>query len=169
MRISWRRWLPATLLLVIGLAQIVGDLAGLPKLKGFAAATMLSPAPKVFSTTKGLETFSTSFTLSWQAPDGTPRELPITQARYSQLEGPYNRRNVYGAALAYGPVLATSDDGMALFRSVATHGLCGDAPLLDELGAEPHDRGTHYVIHYEPRPGLRLDEVPDTLEVRCPS
>lgn len=39
------------------------------------------------------------------------------------------RRNVYGAALAYAPVLPP-----ALRDPVMRHALCGDAPLLRELG-----------------------------------
>lgn len=165
---SWRsQGLVAGALLLVGLSQMFGDLAGLPALKGLASATMLSPAPKVFSTVKGLETFSTSFTLEWEAPDGQTRVMPVTQARYRRLEGPYNRRNAYGAALAYGPVLATSEVGQGLLGPVSRFGLCGEAPVLAELGVPPSERGERLVIHYVPREGMSLTEVPDRLEVDC--
>jgi hypothetical protein len=46
------------ILLAIGLLQMVGDLLHVAPLKGFAAATAASPAPKVFSSVRGLETYS---------------------------------------------------------------------------------------------------------------
>ena len=70
----------AVLLLVVGLLQMSGDLlertglkaVGRP-LKGVGAATTASPAPKVFSAVRGLETYSTRFTLEWTDRDGTKR------------------------------------------------------------------------------------------------
>src|SRR5262249_9019819 len=93
-------------LLVLGLAQMSGDLTGLAPLKAIAPATAASPAPKVFSAVRGLETYSTRFFVQWTDADGSNRFYEITPERYARLRGPYNRRNVYGAALAYGPVLA---------------------------------------------------------------
>src|ERR1700733_2160100 len=53
-------------LLVIGLLQMTGDLLRVPQLKGLAAATGASPAPKVFSSVQGLETFSSDFYVAWK-------------------------------------------------------------------------------------------------------
>jgi hypothetical protein len=114
----------AAFLLVLGLAQMAGDLTHLLPLKAIAAATGASPAPKVFSAVQGLETYSTKFYL-----DLGDRRVELTPELYARIQGPYNRPNVYGAALAYGPVLPE-----ILLRPVMRHALCGDAPLLRELG-----------------------------------
>ena len=44
-------------LVILGLTQMVADLTGLPAVRGLAAATLASPAPKVFSAVHGLETY----------------------------------------------------------------------------------------------------------------
>lgn len=162
-------------LLVIGLLQITGDLleragaasVGRP-LKGVGAATTASPAPKVFSAVRGLETFSTRFTLEWWDRDGRPQSLPLTPEVYAKVRGPYNRRNVYGAVLAYGPVLATDERTRPLYESVARYALCGDAPLLRELGVAPADVVGPVRVRLEPRPGSDLGDLPLVLEAPCP-
>lgn len=120
------------LLLIVGLLQMTGDVLGVRALEGVGAATGASPAPKVFSAVRGFETYSARFVLEWQDEDGTPRSLELTPAVYGRIEGPYNRRNVYGAALAYAPVLPPE-----LRDPVFRHALCGEAPLLRELGVDP--------------------------------
>jgi len=166
----------AVALLALGLLQMTGDAldrAGLgavgKPLKGVGAATTASPAPKVFSAVRGLETYSTRFTLEWQDRAGRPHALPVTPELYGRVCGPYNRRNVYGAALSYGPVLATDDRTALLFRSVARHGLSGEAPLLRELGIDPADVAGPVRVRYEPRPGARPDaDLPLLLEAPSP-
>jgi len=114
-----KRIAPA-LLLVIGLAQMAGDVFHIVALKAIAAATGASPAPKVFSAVRGLETYSTRFFIA---------NVEITPEIYSRMRGPYNRRNAYGAALAYAPVIPVE-----LRDPVMRYALCGDALLLKELG-----------------------------------
>lgn len=113
----------AIFLVILGVAQMVGDLTQFLPLKAVAAATGASPAPKVFSAVQGLETYSTRFFL-----DLGHERVELTPELYARIEGPYNRRNVFGAALAYGPVLPAS-----LRDPVTKYSLCGDAPLLREL------------------------------------
>ncbi len=127
----------ALVLLVLGLAQMAGDLCGLPAVKGIAAATAASPAPKVFCSHKGLETYSTRFFLEWEDLDGKAHSLQFTPELNQKLLGPYNRRNVYGAVIAYGPVLATSPHGRPMFEAVLRYALSGEAPLLREIGVDP--------------------------------
>jgi hypothetical protein len=79
------------------------------------------------------------------------------------MHGPYNRRNVYGAALAYGPVLPES-----LRDPVMRYALCGEAPLLRELGIDPDDITGRVRIRYEPLPGADLGNLPRQLEASCP-
>ena len=113
----------ALALLALGLLQMAGDLLSIQALRGLGAATGASPAPKVFSAVRGLETYSTRFFLEWTDLHGLPHSLEVTPAVYAKLRGPYIRRNVYGAALAYGPVLPTE-----LLQPVMRYALCGDAP-----------------------------------------
>ena len=151
------RHLAAALLVVLGLAQMTGDVLGIVPLKGLAAATNASPAPKVFSAVRGLETYSTRFFFEW---DGGGAE--VTSEMYSQLRGPYNRRNVYGAALAYGPVLPPS-----LRDPVMNYALCGDAPLLLELGIDPAAVKGALVVRLEPLPGTFIRDLPIRFEAPC--
>ena len=154
----------AALLLALGLLQMAGDVAGLPLLKGIGAATVASPAPRVFSAVKGFETYSTRFYLEWTDLGGIPRSVTLTSTLYARLRGPYNRRNVYGAALAYGPVMPA-----ALRDPVMRYALCGDAPVLRELGFDPASIAGRPRVRFEPRPGTTLPpELPLVLEAPCP-
>jgi hypothetical protein len=126
--------LTAAPLLAVGLLQMAGDVLGLPILKAVGAATGASPAPKVFCSAHGLETFSTRFWIEWRDTSGSEHSVALTPEIYSRLRGPYNRRNAYGAALAYGPVLQADRRTRPMLGSILRAGLCGDAPLLRELG-----------------------------------
>ena len=156
----------AIVLVILGLAQMAGDLANLPPLKAIAAATGASPAPKVFSAVKGLETYSTRFYLEWDSGTGETQMVELTPEIYARLSGPYNRRNVYGAVLAYGPVLSSDPHTRPLFDSVAGYALCGDAPLLRELGIAPAEVRSSR-IRLEPLPGTDMGSLPATLEAPC--
>lgn len=131
----------AAFLVLLGCAQMAGDLLELLPLKAIAAATGASPAPKVFSAVRGLETYSTRFFLEL----GEHR-VELTPELSSRIRGPYNRRNVYGAVLAFGPVLPET-----LRDPVMHYALCGDAPLLRELG-----------LPAAPRPAVTLEPLPGT-------
>jgi hypothetical protein len=162
-----RARLITTLLLVLALAQMVGDMAGLPWLKGLAAATCASPAPKVFSAVKGLETFSTRFVLEWRDAHGELCERELDSRAYAGLRGPYNRRNVYGAALAYGPVLAADARTRPMLDAVLRFALCPPRQLLSELGIDPTDVEGSVRLRYEPREGARLEGLATELEATC--
>lgn len=157
----------AIALIILGVAQMAGDLAQLPPLKAIAAATGASPAPKVFSAVKGLETYSTRFFLEWNDRSGKAHTLELTPQLYARLNGPYNRRNVYGAVLAYGPVLVTDPHGKPMYDAVSRYALCGAAPLLRELGIAPQDIAHPLRIRLEPRPGTDLGALPKTLAPPC--
>ena len=116
-------------LCVLALAQMAGDLAGWRPLVGLLAAWGVSPRPNVFSDADGLEPFASTFTFTWVGESGLDERLEITPALYSRFDGPYNRRNVYGAALAYAPRLPDS-----LWQPVYCYGLAERGPLRSELG-----------------------------------
>lgn len=128
----WRTWAILTLG-AIGLFQMVGDVIGSKALKGIGACLVASPFPKVFSDVKGLETFASDLKLSYQLPDSSETQLAITPELYQRLAGPYNRRNVYGAALSYAPRMPEP-----LWQSVFCFGLKPGGPLRRELGI-PND------------------------------
>jgi hypothetical protein len=150
-------------LFLLGLLQMAGDLSGVQALKGLAAATVASPAPKVFSAVKGFETYSTRFFLDYRDRQGRAQSVEITSERYSHLRGPYNRRNIYGAALAYGPVMPA-----ALRDPVMRFALCGRRPILGELGVDRDDVVGPVTVRFEPRAGTDMHELPRTLEAACP-
>lgn len=154
-------------LLAIGFLQMTGDLLHLPALKGIAAATAASPAPKVFSSVNGLETFSTRFFVEWSDPSGQFHSAEITPKRATGLRGPYNRRNVYGAVLAYGPIMQSDPRLRPMFDSVSNYALCGKAPLLRELGIDARNIKGNPVIRLEPRPGSQTGNLPMTFEAQC--
>ena len=158
----------AGFLLLIGLLQMTGDLLGVPALKGIGAATAASPAPKVFSAVRGLETYSTRFFVEWTDDNGDARSVELTPELYSRIEGPYNRRNVYGAIVAYGPVLATTETTRPMYEGVARYALCGDARLLRELGIDPETIAGDLRVRYRPVAGTSFGNFPLELEAPCP-
>jgi hypothetical protein len=158
---------PAVALLALGLMQMLGDLTGLAPLRGLAAATAASPAPRVFSAVGGLETYSLTFRIEWADRGGIAHSLELTPERYARLRGAYNRRNAYGAVVAYGPLLSESPATRPLFESVARHALCGDAPLLRELGIDPDDVMGAVRIRLEPLPGTDPGDLELVLEAPC--
>lgn len=129
-----RRNMIALALLAIGSLQMIGAVSGSAMLRGIGAATAMAPNPKVFSDVDGLETFASEFTLSYRDAAGAPRQLEITPQVYARLGGPYNRRNVYGAALSYAPRLPEP-----LWTSVYCHGMSPNGPLRRDLGLDPAD------------------------------
>ena len=153
-------------LLVLGLLQMTGDALGLLPLKALALATAASPAPRVFSTIKGFEPYSTRFAIVWTDREGGAHTLPMTPELYARLKGPYNRRNAYGAAMAGGPVLAMDARLRPMFEAVARYGLCDPGSVLRELGVDPATVAKPVRVRYEPRSGGGL-ELPLTLEAPC--
>jgi len=159
----------AIALLVLGLAQMAGDLSGLTALKGLAAATAASPAPKVFSSVRGLETYSSRFYVEYQDRKGQQHSLLLTPELGARLQGPYNRRNVYGAVLAYGPVLLSDPRARPLFDSVARYALCGQAPVLREVGIDPADVVGPLRVRLDTRGAELPADMPRSFERPCRS
>jgi hypothetical protein len=161
---------PAAFLLAVGLLQMTGDLteryvwgpAG-KALKGVGAAAAASPAPKVFCAVRGYEAFTVRFYLEWADDTGAARSLELTPEVYARVRGPYNRRNVYGAALAYGPVLPAK-----LRDPVLRYAVGGEAPLLRELGVDPSRVRGPVRVRLEPKPGTDLGELPGVFEAPPP-
>jgi len=145
---------------------MAGDIFHCPTLKGVASATAASPAPKVFSAVKGLETFSTRFFVEWNDETGS-HSVEVTPERYARVRGPYNRRNVYGAVLAYGPVLKRDPRTLALFDAISSYALCGNAPLLRELGIPPGAAGESLRVRLQIPPQAVTPDMPLVLRPNC--
>jgi len=147
-------------LLALGFAQMTFDLAGCSAGKAVAGATMASPAPRVFSSAGGLETFSARYFVEWADRDGAPRSLELDRRTYARLRGPYNRRNVYGAFFAYGPVLAADDTGRRLLEEIGRNALSDDSALLRELGVDPFSIRGEVRLRCAPLPGAAESGLP---------
>jgi hypothetical protein len=161
-----REGVTAGVLLAVGLAQMCGQLLDIAALRGVAAATNASPAPKVFSAVQGLETYSTEFHLDWREPDGTQHSEKITPEMYSRLSGPYNRRNVYGAVLAFGPVMSTNPATAPMFNAVLHSALCRDRQILRELELDRGRMGA-VRVRLEPLRPEALGSLPRVFEPSC--
>jgi len=159
-----KKIIPA-LLLLLGLGQMAADIFGLTSLKAILVATAVSPAPKVFSVTNGFETYSTKFFVEWTDRSGEYHSLELTPELNSRFRGPYNRRNIYGAAISYGPVLAVSPHTKKMLDQIMMYSLCGNAPILKEFGINPVEISGKVAIRFEPK--VNFNNLPLVLEAPC--
>lgn len=144
------------LLVSVGSLQMVGDLTGWNLLKGIGAASHASPAPKVFTAQEGYETFSSSFFIDWVSDNGTQQTLALSPENYRYIQGPYNRRNAYGAAISYGPVLSSNVLTKPMFESAVNFSFCTDRTLLRELPL-PNPLPERFVVRIEPHELSMID------------
>lgn len=128
------------LVIAIGFLQIIGYLTQQKTIRGLGAVSASSPLPIVFTEVKGVETFASDFYVQYRNPQGEIEKIKMTPEMYSKFKGPYNRRNIYGAAIAYGPVLPKP-----LWQSVLNYGLCNDV-LKNELQLPVSKQGFSIVI-----------------------
>jgi hypothetical protein len=92
----------------LGFLQMLGFVTKQKAIRGIGTVSVASPLPLVFTSVNGYETFSPDFYFEYLDPAGTWQEVKITPEIYSQLQAPYQYRNVLGAAISYGPVLPES-------------------------------------------------------------
>ena len=118
--------------MALGSCAMVGDLLRIPELKGIGVASVAAPLPKVFSSVDGWETFAAEFVLLLGPADGNAEEVVLDPRLAKRLRGPYNRRNVYGAALSYAPRLPQT-----IWEPVFCHGFGPSGTLRGELGLPP--------------------------------
>jgi hypothetical protein len=116
---------------------------------------------------RGLETYSSRFFVEWTDKSGVFHSTKISPENTAGLRGPYNRRNVYGAVLAYGPVLQSDPSVRPMFEAVSHYALCGDAPLLRELGIPVAEIQGAPRIRIETRPGTKAGDLPLELGPPC--
>lgn len=111
----------------IGLLQTIGYLTNAPALRNLGVVSSASPLPIVFTEVKGVETFASDFYMQWENDQHYLESIKITPELYARFKGPYNRRNIYGAAISYGPVLPEK-----VWKPILDYGLCNNI-LEDEL------------------------------------
>lgn len=128
------------IVIAIGFLRIAGWLFQSDTIIGLGAITAASPLPIVFTEVKGVETFASDVFVVFEDHADSTQHMRITPAVYSKLSGPYNRRNVFGAAIAYGPVMEVD-----LWRSVLGYGLCTGV-LQREIGLPQEMRNTRFVL-----------------------
>lgn len=119
----------AIALTAVGMLQMAGHVLRVPALRGIGLATGVSPFPRVFCENDGYEAFAATYFLEWDDAAGTRVSHQLTPEWYAQLAGPYNRRNVYGAAIAFAPRMKPE-----LRDAVLAYAMAPDSPLRRELG-----------------------------------
>ena len=154
--LRWRN-ITAILLGLFGTVAMVGDLIGSRSIKGLGAVSAVAPFPKVFCKVAGIEGFACAFTIVYE-DGGEIHCLPVTPELYSHMSGPYNRRNVYGAALAGGAILPRE-----LWGAVFDYGFAPDGPLRREFGIPAEAANLRVVVQSKTRGS---DEV-WTLQRKC--
>jgi hypothetical protein len=132
------RW-AAGLLILVGCGAMVADLCGLRSVKGLLTAWGCSVQPRVFSTVDGLETFSSTVVVRLKRRDGEVLETPLTKRLARKLRGPYNRRNVYGAILVYGPVLQQHPQLGPMMDAILEQSAREGSPLLRDFAVSARD------------------------------
>jgi len=163
-----RELLVAGFLIVVGCAQMAGDVLGIPILKALGAATGASPAPKVFTAQDGFETYANRFFLEWEDAGGKQQAIEITPQIYAGIRGPYNRRNAYGAVFAYAPVLESNPRTRPMFRMVLERSFCGAQSVLAEIGVPIEAaRAKSLRVRLEPRRPAESQSFPLVFEVGC--
>lgn len=159
-------YLAATVLTFFATIKVIADVFGFQQLSAVAAVTNLAPAMKVFTAHKGYETYSSKFELSVDFNDGQTITSELKPENYAGLKGPYNRRNVYGALIAYGPVLVKSPVTQSMWNEMVQRAFCGEARVITELGFHNPSPVKNATIRYLGQV-TRVSDYPDKLSVSC--
>jgi len=153
-------------LVLIGSVRAIADISGFSNVSSFFSLFNVSPAMKVFTAHNNYETFSPKYMLDFQGVDGEAVSVELTPELYRKLEGPYNRRNVFGAAISYGPVLVSNQKTADLFNSVAHYSFCRPGILIEELGLDVPSDINKVLVRYIHQQNIN-NEYPVKLEVEC--
>jgi hypothetical protein len=151
-------------LLGLGTLQMGADVVGAPLVKAFAAALQVAPAMRVFTAHQGWETHAARFTVRWEA-GGRHGLVALDPHAYRHVAGPYNRRNVYGAALAYAPVLRADARTRPMQEGVMRYAFCTPGTIRDELGLPADAR--HFVVDITPRRSDARRDLETHFTVDC--
>jgi hypothetical protein len=103
--------------------------------RGLGFATVASPLPLVFSHFRGEEAFANEIAIRLTTKSGRVIDDKVDYRIFSSMEGPYNRRNAYGAVISFGAYF-TGDAEKALRDSVLHYGFCNPGPLVRNYGID---------------------------------
>ena len=156
------REIASYLLVGVGLVQAVGWATGSSVLRGLGAMSAASPLPFVFSSFRDYETFATEFEIELVREGGESVRHLVTPELYAKLDGPYNRRNTYGAVFAYGPALDGPDE-RRIVDDVLRYGLCGQGPVARRFG----ETAPIQKVRVEVRSKTRNGPPPFRRELEC--
>lgn len=123
----------SVLIILIGSLSMIGTLTSMDPIKGIGFMTTASPLPLVFSKFRGVENSSSDYYMDVRFKDGETISMKLTPEIYERAGGPYNRRNPYGAVLAYGPML-TKPNEIILRDKVMQYSACGQGTFMREIG-----------------------------------
>ena len=121
----------------ISLLQTVGFALNNKQIKGLGLASVASPLPIVFTQFRGVETFSLDYQIRVKDVKGIEKIIDLDSNNYSNLKAPYNLRNVYGAALSYGP--AFKGEEIDIRNSILEYSFCKDSSLKKALSIKEVD------------------------------
>ncbi len=161
---NWKSLLQTGFLVGVGCLQLSGDLIGNDTIKALGAITHASPAPKVFTTQNGFETYSPQFIVTAIDAAGDETAVQLTPQVNARIKGPYNRRNAYGAAISYGPVLASSSHTKPMFEAAFHYAFCNPHGIVSEVGLPEVAR---YRVSVQPRIATAQNQWPSLFEVDC--
>lgn len=131
----------AWILSLLGFLSPLGYILNKPALTGIGTAYMVSPLPLVFSAVKDNEAFANQISFELRYKDNTKGSIVLGPKNGKLLQGPYNRRNVYGAAISYAPVLPE-----VLVKRVLYYGFCKGS-LWQELALKEQPQTVHLFVH----------------------
>ncbi len=146
---------------------MTGDLLELPSVFAIGAASSASPAPKVFTSFRGYEVFSSKFYFEWTDLKGQKISRLITPESYFGAKGPYHYLHAYRVALSYGPFLRRGAF-KNLVDAVTYSAICEEAPFIKNLGIDPSSIRYPVTIKAIPKPGtIKNKNINLTYQVQC--
>ncbi|GEM_PF-3358755 len=144
--------------MALGLAQMLGATTGWHALRTPAALSLASPAPRVFSAVAGFEVFAARTEIAIESADGSWHQVAIEPAVQARARGPFLRRSVYAAALAYGWHLQRGQLE-ALWHRTMIRGFCAGDGVGAELGLPVPPPGGRVVVRLTAGHQTRLAEA----------
>lgn len=158
----------ASILIFLATIKVIASLLGLEQVSAVASMSNLSPAMKVFTAHKGYETYSSTFHIEALYQDGLTVKKTLTPKLYSHLEGAYNRRNVYGALIAYAPLLVTNTHTKALYKQMSHRAFCKEEHILKELNFKHNNPIKTIILSYTLAPSIKQTfDYPQSIKVSC--
>ena len=156
----------AVILLFFASIKVIADVFWLGQISALAAATNVSPAMKVFTAHKGYETYSSTYVLKVAYADNSTDIITLDPKVYSQLKWPYNRRNIYGAAVAYWPILQTNEKTVKMWESIVKNTFCEQrSSAAFELGFDKDKSVKEVVVSYKNTKDSQW--FPEELHINC--